>query len=382
MPGYGRGMACRSLGRLLGACGAKDGHLGYGQRTLRSWIVYSLRETKGQAAGRQAVQALARGHPVLLAALAEGDVVTRSVALTLAGWTRAIPVEFRDEAEAILVEAARAGAGLRTLAALCAEIRSRVAAPDPGGGRDPGLDRGVFLDTTVGGAGIIRGDLTPGCAAKVQAVPDALPAPQGKGGRRTRPQRLHDALEEALTRLLASGLLPRRAGQPVKDLVHVRFAGLPDLDGGSVLQGKRIGGYRARWAAARAAAPAGPGDGGAWLGGGTARAIACDAMAVPAVTGDVDPDAVERLIGLCVDYHRVRARAAAGHDGGGHDAAGRDAPGGRTSLAGLKDCCWWHHHVLLHRRGWRLTARPGGTSEARSPAGRIIRSHGPPPRPG
>jgi hypothetical protein len=85
-----------------------------------------------------------------------------------------------------------------------------------------------------------------------------------------------------------------------------------------VLQGKRIGGYRARWAAARAAAPAGPGDGGA----------------------------------------------------------------GRTSLAGLKDCCWWHHHVLLHRRGWRLTARPDGTSEARSPAGRIIRSHGPPPRPG
>jgi hypothetical protein len=32
----------------------------------------------------------------------------------------------------------------------------------------------------------------------VQAVLDALPAPQGKDDLRTRPQRLHDALEEAL----------------------------------------------------------------------------------------------------------------------------------------------------------------------------------------
>jgi hypothetical protein len=38
--------------------------------------------------------------------------------------------------------------------------------------------------------------------------------------------------------------------------------------------------------------------------------------------------------------------------------------------------------VVLHQLGWPLTVYPDGTSQARSPAGKIIRSHGPPPRPG
>jgi hypothetical protein len=58
------------------------------------------------------------------------------------------------------------------------------------------------------------------------------------------------------------------------------------------------------------------------------------------------------------------------------------ADGGRTSLTNLKDYCWWHHHVVLHELGWALTVRPDGTSQVRSPAGKIIRSHSPPPRPG
>ena len=58
------------------------------------------------------------------------------------------------------------------------------------------------------------------------------------------------------------------------------------------------------------------------------------------------------------------------------------ADGGRTSLTNLKDYCWWHHHVVLHQLGWTLTAYPDGTSQVRSPAGKIIRSHSPPPRPG
>jgi hypothetical protein len=38
--------------------------------------------------------------------------------------------------------------------------------------------------------------------------------------------------------------------------------------------------------------------------------------------------------------------------------------------------------VVLHQLGWTLTAYPDGTSQVRSPAGKIIRSHSPPPRPG
>jgi hypothetical protein len=78
------------------------------------------------------------------------------------------------------------------------------------------------------------------------------------------------------------------------------------------------------------------------------------------------------------------------HPGGcGQPAAGCEphhvvhrADGGRTSLANLKDYCWWHHHVMLHQMGWVLTVHPDGTSQIKSPGGKIIRSHSPPPCPG
>jgi len=108
--------------RLLAAFDARDGYLADGQRNTRTWLVHTLRVTRGQAAGHRAVQALAAGHRPLLAGLRE-RAVTRSVALQLARWTRAIPDEFRARAEEILVAAARAGADLRALAAICAEIR-------------------------------------------------------------------------------------------------------------------------------------------------------------------------------------------------------------------------------------------------------------------
>ncbi|MGH3287775.1 MAG: DUF222 domain-containing protein, partial [Streptosporangiaceae bacterium] len=164
----------------------------------------------------------------------------------------------------------------------------------------------------------------------VQAVLDALSAPAGAGDLRTRPQRYHDALAEAMQRLLASGLLPRRAGQPVKALVHVSFAELCDLDVDSRLQEAWIGEYRARWAAQRAAASVSTGDGGAWLEGDAARRVACDAMLVPVVTCDIDLGAVEQLVGLCVQYDHLRRQAPA--PGGG--PASPDSPDGPDGPAG------------------------------------------------
>ena len=217
--------------------------IGDGQRTARAWLVNVTGVARGQAAEHRAVQALARQHPVLLAALAQARVPSKSAALQVAKWTRPIPAEYRQEAEEIVVAAARAGADLRALAAICAEIRYRTAPPDPDDDQDRHLERGVSFDTTFEGAGVIRGDLTPECAAMVQAVLDALSAPQGGGDLRTRPQRYHDALAEAMRRLLASGLLPQRAGQPVKALVHIYFAELLELDPGSALQDTWIAGY-------------------------------------------------------------------------------------------------------------------------------------------
>jgi hypothetical protein len=504
--------------RYLAAFDAKDGHLGDGQRTAGSWLFHLLRITRGQVGRYKAIQALARDHRPLLAGL-RAKALSTSVALQLAAWTAVIPDEFRGQAEDILIAAARAGATLRALAEICAEIRSRTAPPDPDG-KDPRLDRGLFLDTTLDGAGLLRGDLTPECAAMVQAVLDALSAPDGGGDLRTKAQRYHDALEEAMRRLLASNLLPARAGQPVKALVHVSFADLCRLDGDGVLQQAWIGEYRARWAAQRAAASVSPGDGGAWLDGDVACRVVCDAMIIPVVTADLDPGAVQELITLCVQYDRLRreAPASGGGTSGPDSPAGPDGPagpagtggpgdtgqpvslrpddgavhaaparsevntatqaeqdgrtaqvlamlehqilatvlqivsgpggvasflrrnlmgqglngpslpldvgqtddipvhlrrlvalrdqtcqfpggcdqpaaacephhvvhradGGRTSLNGLKNYCWWHHHVVLHQMGWKLIVHPDGTSQVRSPEGKIIRSHSPPPGP-
>ncbi|HMD23360.1 MAG TPA: DUF222 domain-containing protein, partial [Streptosporangiaceae bacterium] len=296
--------------RLLHVFDAQDAHLADGQRTTRAWLVHSLRVTKGQAAEYRALQGLVQDHPVLLAALAEGGVLTESEALQLARWTKAIPDQYRGAAEEILVGAARGGVGLRGLAAICAEIRARTARPDPDDDNDKHLDRGVSLATTFEGAGVVHGDLTPECAAMVQAVLDALSAPQGGGDLRTRPQRYHDALAEAMKRLLASDLLPRRAGQPVKALVHIYFAELREMDQDGILQDKWIAEYRVRWAAHRAANSVSTGDGGAWLEGDAAREVAVDAMIIPVVTGDIDPAAVEDLIALCVRFHQLRTEPA------------------------------------------------------------------------
>jgi hypothetical protein len=113
-----------------------------------------------------------------------------------------------------------------------------------------------------------------------------------------------------MKRLLASDLLPKRAGQPVKALVHIYFAELAEMGEGSALQDRWITEYRARWAAHRAAASVTTGDGGAWLEGDAARAIAHDAMIIPVVTADIDPGAIEELIALCVRYHALRTGAA------------------------------------------------------------------------
>ena len=127
------------------------------------------------------------------------------------------------------------------------------------------------LETTFQGAGVMTGDLTPECAAVVGTVLDALSAPAGAEDDRTQEQRYHDALAEAMRRLVAANLLPERAGQPVKVWAHISLADLLRLDGDSALQEQWTAQVRAAWAAHRAAASETGGDGGAWLDGDAAE---------------------------------------------------------------------------------------------------------------
>ena len=249
--------------------------------------------------------------------LAAGEM-SESYARAICGWTDKLPQDCRADADAILVAAARAGLDLRDLTALAAEIYARSLPDAPDRDKDEAFeDRAVRLETTFDGAGVLGGDLTPECAAVVAAVLDALSAPAGAEDTRTRAQRYHDALQEAMRRLVAADLLPERAGQPVKVWAHISLADLLACST-AARRCRRSGppGSARQWAGHRAAASAGGSDGGAWLDGDAAAAMACDAAMAPVVTGEVNPAALEDLIRLCVQLDRLRR----------HDPSGTAAP--------------------------------------------------------
>ena len=91
--------------------------------------------------------------------------------------------------------------------------------------------------------------------------------------------------------------------------MHISLADLLLLDADSALQEQWTAQVRERWAARRAYASETGANDGAWLDGDAAAAIACDAAMAPVVTGDVNVDALEDLVRLCVELDRP-ARAA------------------------------------------------------------------------
>jgi hypothetical protein len=300
-------MGTAARASVLGAFTAGRGYGEDGDYSPRSWLIHRTGITKGAAARHTAWARRAAAHPRVAAALAAGEVVSESYARAICEWSDKIPEDCRPAADAILIAAAQAGAALEDLAGLAGEIyaRSLPGTPDDGPPDDSFEDRSLRLETTFEGAGVLAGDLTPECAAVVTAVLDALSAPAGAEDTRSHGQRYHDGLAEAMRRLVAAGLLPERAGQPVKAWVHVSLAELRAMDGDSALEGRWIAAARARWAAYRAAASVAGGDGGAWIDGDAAGAVACDASLTPIVSGDVDIDALEDLVRLCVELGRL-----------------------------------------------------------------------------
>ena len=312
-----------------------------------SWLIHRTGITRGAAVGHTAWAKRAATHPRVLAALAAGQV-------SGVGRAADLPVD-RQAAGGVPGRGRRAAAGRRG---------GRAGAGGPGGAvrgdvragprrtcpiEDPGrdfADREVKLATTFGGAGVLHGDLTAGVRrGGRRAVLDALSAPAGKEDDRTQEQRYHDALAEAMRRLAAGGLLPERAGQPVKAWAHISLADLLLLDGDSALQEQWTAQVRARWAARRALAVRDRRDGGAWLDGDAAEAIACDAAMAPIVTGDVNVDALEDLVRLCVEL----------------DAP----PAGRRP----RDAAWAALEQAVIGKAVDLLSGPGGLASASCAAG-------------
>jgi hypothetical protein len=341
--------------------------------SARAWLMHKTGITRGAAASRIAWAKRGVAHPGVVAALAAGEL-SESCGRAICQWTDTLPEKFREESDELLIAAAAAGLGLPDLGALFAEMYERARGELPDEDPDRGFgDRGVRLVTTFQGAGVLSGDLTPECAAVVGAVLDALSAPAGAEDDRTRAQRYHDGLQEAMRRLVAGGLLPERAGQPVKVWAHISLADLLRLDGSSALQEEWTAQVRAAWAAHRAQASEGGGDGGAWLDGDAAEAIACDAAATPIVTGEVDVGALEDLVRLCVELDRHRRANAdadadpevgAGAGDGGAPDAGAGADPGTSGPANAADPGTGPAREALERaiigRAVDLLSGPGG----------------------
>jgi hypothetical protein len=258
----------------------------------------------------------------------------------------------------------------------------------------------VRLSTTFGGAGVLAGDLTTECAVAVEIVLDALSARAGAPDTRTRAQRRHDALAEAMRRLVAAGMVPDRAGQPARVVAHIALPDLIGLDAGNALVAQWTEQARARWAAARATASHGGRDGGVWRAiigravdllsgpGGLASFLRRGAARRPARRPQ--PAAGRRLER---EHPRRDPRAALIRDrhcrwpGGCTQPASschvhhvrHKARGGKTSVQDCVLLCALHHLVAIHRWGWTLALNGDGTTTAwNKDHTQVLHSHAPP----
>ena len=177
--------------------------------------------------------------------------------------------------------------------------RSRPDADDDGFD-----DRYVQAGTTFGGAGVIRGNLTPECAAAVQAVLEALGKKAGAEDTRTEGQRFHDALQQGCELLIGAKMVPDRAGADTHVAVHIPFPELRQRPGAP--EAEEV------WLRGTAGEPG-------YLTGKDAEAAACDAVAGPG-------------------GHRARGHAGGGQDHRPGAGRGRPHPGRRRPRPGRRRC--------------------------------------------
>ena len=275
--------------KILAAFTAQQGYEADGYYGPASWLRAITRVTKGAAAAAAGWARRLGAHPVIAAALAQGQIPV-SLARLICDWTDKLPEGYRADADGILLAAVLGGADQHDLARLAREMLDR-AQTSPDRDSDGFEERALWLGTTFGGAGRLHADLTPACAAALTVVLDALGQKAGPEDTRTAAQRRHDAVEEACRRLIGGQLIPGRDGQPPHLTVHIDLNDLRRQPGGSVLERS--------WTPALAAA----GPGSVYLTGPAAEAAACDAVVTPMVTGQIDWAVLDQLTTVWLTAH-------------------------------------------------------------------------------
>jgi len=288
---------------------AHDAHEDDGYASSSAWLAAMAGLSKRDAKAAVKRMRVIAKHPLLARGMAAGEI-SDSWGREIVSWLKKLPEELRDGTEEILAEAAAAGASLEDLATIVAAALAQWEADhpdeDPAGGFP---DRFLQVETTLGGAGVIRGDLTPECAAAVTAVLEALGKKAGPEDDRTTPQRFHDALQLACELLLRARLVPDRAGADTQVTVNVSLRDLRSMPGAP--------GLEAAWVRALL------GEGG-YLTGPDAEAAACDAMIVPVVAGALDGAVLDQMIGLVLGAFGHHGPAAEPDPGQRPDSAGPD----------------------------------------------------------
>ena len=282
---------------LLRRFDALDGHDADGYGSSSAWLAAMTKMTRKDAKAVVKQMRTLGERPHLADALARHDV-SDSWAAEMAAWLKRLPEELRDGTEKILADAAASGASLEDLATITAHALRQWQAdhPDPDDDGDF-RDRQVSVGTTFGGAAVIRGDLTPECAAAVTAVLEALGKKAGPEDDRTEKQRFHDALQLACELLLRAKLVPDRAGADTQVVAHISLRDLRAMDGAPGLEEAWIRSVLGE-------------DG--YLTRKDAEAAACDAMIVPVVAGTMDATVVDQMIDLVLGAfgHHAPDRAA------------------------------------------------------------------------
>ena len=273
---------------VLARFDAGDAHNADGYGTSARWLeaMAQMAPRDAKAAVRQ-MRALGK-HRCLEEALAAGEI-SASWAGQILTWVSKLPAQLRHDDDAIagiieiLVRAAASGASLEDLQALLGRVLALWRAGHPDTDDDRFGDRYVQVASTVDGAGTLRGDLTPECAAAVQAVLEALGKRAGPEDMRSEGQRFHDALQLGCELLIRAKMVPDRAGADTHVAVHIPFAWMAALDGAApVIE---------RWLADGLGRPGS-------LAGKDAEAAACDALTYPVVTGHADMTVIDKIIGF------------------------------------------------------------------------------------
>jgi hypothetical protein len=314
------GSVLRSLGEVqakftaahaavLSRFDAADAHDSDGYGNSAAWLMAMADMTRPDARAEVRQMRLLRGHAALADALAAGDI-SKSWALAIAGWTKKLPAELRAETVGILVQAAQAGASLDDLRTIAGIALEKWRAQRPDADEDGFDDRYVQVGTTFGGAGVIRGNLTPECAAAVQAVLEALGKKAGAEDTRTEGQRFHDALQSGCELLIGAKMVPDRAGADTHVLVHIPFPQLRQRPGAPEAEEVWLRGTAGELG---------------YLTGKDAEAAACDALATPVVTGHADMRVVDKIIAVALAAAGITLDGTdAGPAGDDDDDAGPD----------------------------------------------------------